>query len=264
MFWQEYALPAVALQLGSVTIYWYGVTMVLAIAVGVMVARNLAQRTGLAQPQAVYDLAFVVALSALAGARLYAVLLFWPDYAADPWEIFKVWHGGLAIHGALAAGALTLLVYCRRKRYSFWAWADILAVALPAGQAIGRWGNYFNQELFGPPTSLPWGIFIDPAYRPAGFEQAVVFHPVFLYESLLNLALFLLLWRLFRHRRQVGVMVAAYVAGYGIIRLLMEQLRLDPTPELFGVRWPIVVSVLLIVGGLVGLAGRQRQPAAGA
>ncbi|MDO8559464.1 MAG: prolipoprotein diacylglyceryl transferase [bacterium] len=264
MFWQTFTPPAVAFQLGPVTIYWYGVTMVLAIAAGVLIARQLAQRTGLAQPQAVYDLAFVVALAALLGARLYAVLLFWPDYAADPWEIVKVWHGGLAIHGALVAGALALLVYCRRKRYSFWAWADIIAAALPAGQAIGRWGNYFNQELFGPPTSLPWGIFIDPAHRLAGFPQATLFHPVFLYESLLNLALFLLLWRLFRHRRQVGVMVAAYAVGYGVIRLLMEQLRLDLTPELLGIRWPVVVSALLIIGGLVGLAGRQRQPAVGA
>ena len=260
MFFQTYSPPSIALHLGPVTLYWYGLTMVLAIVAGVAVVRALAKRTGLARPETVYDLAFVVTIAALVGARLYAVLLFGPEYAADPWEIFKVWHGGLAIHGALLGGTLALWWYCRRKRFSFWAWADIVAVAVPLGQAIGRWGNYLNQELFGPPTTLPWGIFIAPENRPPDFASATIFHPTFLYESLLNLALFTVLWWLFFRRRQVGAVLAAYLVGYGVIRLAMEQLRLDVTPEILGVRWPVITSILLIVGGLVGLGTRQRRP----
>ena len=260
MFLQSFNPNPVLLHLGPVTLYWYGLLMMLAIVAGLLVVRRLAVRSGLAQPPAIYDLAFVVILSALVGARVYAVLLFLPDYLAGPWEVFKVWHGGLAIHGALLGGGLALWWYCRRKRQSSWAWADILAVALPLGQAIGRWGNYFNQELFGRPTSLPWGILIDPTHRPAGYELVRYYHPTFLYESLLNAALGLVLWWLYRRRKQTGVVLSAYLAGYGVIRLLMEQLRLDETPVIFGLRWPVLVSVLLVMIGVSGLMARQRRP----
>lgn len=254
---------AVALRAGPLTIYWYGLLMSLAIVAGVAVVRRLAVRSGLARAEAVYDLVFAVILSALVGARVYAVLLFLPDYLADPWEVFKVWHGGLAIHGALMGGGLALWWYCRRKRQSFWAWADIVAVALPLGQAIGRWGNYFNQELFGSPTSLPWGILIAPEHRPVGYELVSYYHPTFLYESVINLVLFTVLWWLYRRRKQAGVMLSAYLVGYGVIRLAMEQLRLDVTPQIFGLRWPVLVSLLLVAAGIVGLAARQRRPTAG-
>lgn len=262
-FFQTFAPTAVALQAGPLTIYWYGLLMSLAIVAGVLVVRTLAKQSGLARAQAVYDMAFVVVLSALVGARIYAVLLFLPEYLADPWEVFKVWHGGLAIHGALIGGALALWLYCRRKRQSFWAWADIMAVALPLGQAIGRWGNYFNQELFGAPTSLPWGILIAPERRPAGYELVRYYHPTFLYESVLNIALFAVLWWLFHRRKQIGAVLSAYLIGYGVIRLAMEGLRLDETPMFFGLRWPVLVSLLLVAAGIVGLLARQRRPAAG-
>lgn len=250
---------AMALRVGPLTIYWYGLLMSLAIVAGVLVIRNLAKQSGLGKPEAVYDLAFAVILSALVGARIYAVLLFLPDYLADPWEVFKVWHGGLAIHGALMGGALALWLYCRRRRQSFWAWADIVAVALPLGQAIGRWGNYFNQELFGRPTSLPWGILIDPLHRPAGYELVRYYHPTFLYESLLNLTLFAVLWWLYRRRKQTGAVVSAYLIGYGTIRLAMEGLRIDPTPVIAGLRLPVLVSLLLVASGIVGMLARQRS-----
>lgn len=279
MFFQTYHPQPVLLQFGPLTIYWYGLIMVAAIVAGVLVVRKLAVKTGWAKPEAVYDLAFVVTIAALVGARLYAVLLFWPEYAADPLEIFKVWHGGMAIHGALIGGTLALWWHCRRKRQSFLQWADLIAVALPLGQAIGRWGNYFNQELFGPPTNLPWGIFIAPQNRPAGMEQTSYFHPTFLYESLLNLLLFaVLIWYYHHLHRQrspmtmtndhtrrhdlrpiTGTVLALYLIGYGAIRLLMEQLRLDETPLFFGLRWPVAVSAGLISLGLVFLIFQQRS-----
>lgn len=267
----------VLFQIGPLTLYWYGLIMVLAIIAGIVVVRKLAGKTGLAQPQAVYDLTFVVTIAALVGARLYAVLLFWPEYAGNPLEIFKVWHGGMAIHGALIGGTLALWWYCRRRRQPFLVWADVMAVALPLGQAIGRWGNYFNQELFGPPTNLPWGIFIAPENRPASLEQSAYFHPTFLYESLLNLSLFFVLLWYYQHQHKqqspmtttndqtrrhglrplTGKILSLYLLGYGIIRLLMETLRLDETPLLLGLRWPILVSILLIIGGIALLASKK-------
>ena len=234
--------------------------MAAAIVAAVTVAVQLARRFKVSQPAGVYDLVFPVIISALVGARLYAVALFWPAYAANPLEIFKVWHGGLAIHGAIAGGALALAWYCRRHRQPLLAWADLIAVVLPLGQAIGRWGNYFNQELFGPPTTLPWGVFIAPPHRPAEFSHVVTFHPTFLYESLLNAGLFLLLAAGYgRWRSAAGRTLGTYFIGYGFIRLLMESLRLDPTPVVLGLRWPVLVSIGLIAAG--GWLSFQRRPA---
>ena len=159
---------------GFLTVHWYGVLVVAGIIAGLLLVLRLAKQFNIKSDE-VYDLAFYLIIFSLLGARLYAVLLEWPYYLKNPGEIIAVWHGGLAIHGAIIGGLLTLVVYCRlaslrgrsgRKKQNFWQWADLIAVAIPLGQAIGRWGNYFNQELFGRPTSLPWGIPILRQNRP--------------------------------------------------------------------------------------------------
>jgi phosphatidylglycerol:prolipoprotein diacylglycerol transferase len=141
---------------------------------------------------------WIVVLSLL-GARLGEVLIFEPGYyLANPGQILAIWNGGLSIMGGIAGGALAVLWYCRRHLLPVPSYLDAAAVALPLGQAIGRWGNYFNQELYGRPTNLPWAISVDPGHRMPGYEQFSTFHPLFLYESLLNLVLFLALWQLSR------------------------------------------------------------------
>ncbi|MDD5110105.1 MAG: prolipoprotein diacylglyceryl transferase [Patescibacteria group bacterium] len=249
MFLHTFNPSPILFHLGPLTVYWYGFFVVLAIAAGVGVIRVLAVGRKLGTPETVYDLAFYVIIAAVIGARLYAVLLFWPQYLANPLEIFAVWHGGMAIHGAILAGALTILWYCRHKKLPFFEWADLIVIAVALGQAIGRWGNYFNQELFGRPTNRPWGIFIDPAHRPPGFETNAYFHPTFLYESVLNLGLFFTLLVFLKRRKNAGQVGAAYLVGYGVIRLLMEQYRIDLTPVFSGVRFPVVVSLALIAFG---------------
>jgi len=242
-----------------VVIHWYSIVLLLAIGAGFLVVRTLAVQRKLATSDHVYDLGFALILAALVGARLYAVLLFWPEYAKDPLEIFKVWHGGMAIHGALIGGAAALWWFCRRQFSRFFQWGDVIVPALAIGQAIGRWGNYFNQELFGPPTTLPWGIPIDAANRPVEFASFEYFHPAFLYESLLNLGLFALLLWLLRKPRRIGTVGYTYLIGYGIIRFAMEFARLDVTPVVAGVRWPIVVSIALVAAGSVGLLVQPRS-----
>ncbi len=253
--------------LGPVAIHWYGLLVVLGIVAGIAVATWLAKKYGIKSDQ-VIDLAFWLVIFGLLGGRLYAVFLFADYYFSHPLEIFAVWRGGLAIHGAIIAGAITLWVYAKKKQQSFWQWADIVVVALALGQAIGRWGNYFNQELFGKPTSLPWGIPIDIANRPQEFLQSEFFHPTFLYESLLNLVVFGILLTLHLRRikkdchpdpaaagegspgLQYGIIALIYLILYSAVRIGLEFLRIDETPAALGVRWPIVVSGMIILAAI--------------
>lgn len=237
----------IALQLGPLAIHWYGLFMVAAMVAGLLVLLRLAKPAGISS-DSVFDLAFYLIIFSLLGARIYAVFLELPYYLAHPARIIAVWQGGLAIHGAIIGGATTLLVYCWKKQQSFWQWADRLVVALPLGQAIGRWGNYFNQELFGKPTQRPWGIPISAANRPLEYLSSQYFHPTFLYESFLNLLNFLILLALYpKLKKYNGVLAFVYLINYAIIRILMESLRVDSTPLLFGIRLPVLVSGLAIV-----------------
>lgn len=183
----------ILLDLGAVQIHWYGLLICLAILAGLSVAQFLGKRVGI-KPEQLLDLAFWLIIFAIIGARLYDCLLDWSYYAANPWDVLKIWQGGLAIHGALIGGAAVLLYFCWKKQSDFWLYASIIVPGIALGQAIGRWGNYFNQELFGRPTNLPWGIPIDIVHRPLQFVNNLYFQPTFLYESLGDLLIFALLF----------------------------------------------------------------------
>ena len=247
---------------GLITVHWYGLLVVSGIIAGLLVTLRLAKKVNLTADE-IYNLAFYLIIFSLVGARIYAVFLELPYYLAYPGQIIAVWNGGLAIHGALLGGILTLLLYCRRHRQSFWLWADLLAMALPLGQAIGRWGNYFNQELFGRPTDLAWGIPITPINRPVGYENFSYFQPTFLYESILNLLNFLILLVLFQQRKKwhlkTGHLTLIYLINYSLIRIFMEFFRIDHTPLIFGIRVPVVVSALLIVASLSLIFFRRQK-----
>jgi len=239
---------AVALNLGPVTIYWYGIFIVLGALAGIFVAIKLAKKIGFIADD-VYNIAFYAVISGIIGARVYAVMLEYQYYLANPAEIIAIWHGGLAIHGAIIGGALAVIIYCYQKKQSILAWADIAAPALALAQAIGRWGNYFNQEIFGTPTNLPWGIPIQEQFRPLLYKTATHFHPTFLYESILNLVNFAILFILFfklKNTKLRGAIFLVYLINYSLIRIAMEFLRTDSTLLLAGIRLPILVS-----GGLI-------------
>jgi phosphatidylglycerol:prolipoprotein diacylglycerol transferase len=244
----------IAITLGPIAIHWYGITMMLAILSALGIAVRLGRRVSL-RPDTVADVAFLTVLGGLIGARVYAVLLELPFYLAQPFEILAVWHGGLAIHGALIGGGAALWWQVRRRTESLFTWTDIIAPGIALGQAIGRWGNYFNQELFGRPTTLPWGIPIAPNNRPPQYITSTHFQPTFLYESMLNLMSFIILIGLFYYQQQknkkisAGVVTAIYLVNYGIIRIVMEQFRSDEPPILWGTRWPIVASSVLVIAG---------------
>ncbi|MFA5076266.1 MAG: prolipoprotein diacylglyceryl transferase [Patescibacteria group bacterium] len=257
-FHSYYPSPTL-LSLGPVNIHWYGLLVVLGFLAGLAVVVYLFKKYSLPVNQA-YDLFFYLIIFGLIGARIYYVLYSWEYYSQHLSEVIKVWRGGLAIHGAIIAALVTLYFYCRQKKYSFGLLTDIIATAVPLSLAIGRWGNYFNQELFGRPTNLPWGIGISWFNRPAAYQNFEYFHPTFLYESLLDLIVFGVLMLL--HRRRLGRtedkrwvsrgnITLSFLLLYSVVRFNMEFLRLDSSPVVFGVRWAQLVSAIIFVGILV-------------
>ena len=250
----------IILSLGPIHIYWYGLMVVLGILAGLFVILRLAKLYSLDR-ETIFDLAFWLIIFGLIGARLYDVCLNLAYYFAHPLYVLEVWRGGLAIHGAVIAGLLVVIVFARRQKIDFWRLTALFVPGLALGQAIGRWGNYFNQEIFGRPTLLPWGIPIDLVNRPAGYLDFQFFQPTFLYESLGCLLIFALLLSLTiyfaRRGRLKGFfyvwLTLIYMILYSILRFLIEFIRLDPAPYLFGLRWPQIMSLLLIVLSAVGL-----------
>jgi phosphatidylglycerol:prolipoprotein diacylglycerol transferase len=161
--------PGPQLVLGPFTLRWYGLLIATAVVVGLVLARSLARRRGI-DPTLVSDLLPVLVIGAILGARIYYVLLEWRHYRGQWGEIFAIWHGGIAIHGALIGGTLATVLFCRWRRQPFWPLLDVLMPAVALGQAIGRWGNFFNSEAFGLPTNLPWRLTIPIDRRPPQFQ----------------------------------------------------------------------------------------------
>lgn len=239
----------------------------LMIAIGVIAAVELARRRWRAlggDPEDITTIALWAVPAGLVGARLYHVLTDWRDYFPDrPVEALFIWQGGLGIPGGIIAGVAVGVWVAARRGMRLSTGLDTVAPALPLAQAIGRLGNWFNQEVFGRPTELPWGLEIDPARRPAGYERFATFHPTFLYEGLWNLALMaLLLWIDRRRVVRPGNLFVLYVGGYGLGRLWVESLRIDAASRLAGLRVNIWMSLAAIVGAAVVLAvrGLRRRP----
>ena len=236
--------------IGPLTIRWYGITATLGVIAGYIYGKKLAKWLEL---NADFDhIFFVAVIWGLVGARLYHVLNELPFYLSRPELIPAIWNGGLANHGGIIAGALVLWYYARKKHISFWKLADIFMPAAILGQAVGRWGNFFNQELFGKPTSLPWGITIDSGHLPAAYAGFTMFHPTFLYQSLWNILLVigLTLWIKKSPPEKSGEIFSVSLIGWGLGRFLIELLRIDQTPVLYGIRLPLIISVLIIIAGI--------------
>jgi phosphatidylglycerol---prolipoprotein diacylglyceryl transferase len=254
----ELASPGpIIFQVGPVAVRWYGLLIVSAIFLGVALAQALGKRRGLVSDD-IADLAFWLVCGAIPGARLYYVAFEWRNYVEQPANILAIWQGGIAIHGAILGGALAAYLFARRRRLAFWQLADVVAPALVQGQAIGRWGNFFNSEAFGAPTDLPWRLFIPVAQRPSGLEAVAYYHPTFLYESIWNLGVLGLLLAVFlwglRHPKHLkpGTIFLLYFVAYSIGRFWIEALRLDSL-MLGPLKMAQVISLVGIIGGSAGL-----------
>jgi phosphatidylglycerol---prolipoprotein diacylglyceryl transferase len=249
-----------AFSIGPLAVRWYALFILLGIAAAVVLVRWLARKRGL-DPNFALDVAPWIILGGIAGARLYYLILRFDYYLAHPGEALNLRLGGLTIHGAVVAGVLILALFCRRQQQPFWRWTDVLVPGLALGQAIGRWGNWANQEAFGRPTDLPWGVAIDPVNRPEQYASATHFHPTFLYESIFNLANAILLsWLVLNAKRfhlRDGDVLSIYLVLYGLARFIIEGARTDslyigPFPA---AQW---ISVSMIVLGVALLVWRRR------
>ncbi len=239
----------------------------LCILVGIFVAMWVGDRRWVArggEKGLVYDVAVWAVPFGIIGGRLYHVLTDWPTYFGAGGSGLRgaiaIWEGGLGIWGAIALGTVGAWIGCRRHGVPLPPFTDALAVGVPLAQAIGRVGNWFNQELFGKPTDLPWGLEIDPAFRPSGYEQYATFHPTFLYEALWLVGVAgLVAWADRRWMLGHGRAFALYIAAYCVGRLGMEMLRIDPATQVGGIRINVFTSVVVGLGAVVYFVVSARK-----
>lgn len=253
-------VPPQTISLGSLTIYWYGIMITLAIFVGYFLSLRRAGNYDIEKHH--IENVFLLSIPlGLVGARLYHVLIEWEYYFRNPEQIPNVMAGGLAIHGAILLGLLGIYLYARWYGLKFWHLLDLFAPVVALGQAIGRWGNYFNQELYGRPTDLPWKIFIAPENRLPEYFLSAYYHPTFLYESLLNLVNAGLLFYLARRwgKASAGKLAAVYLMMYGAIRFITESVRIDEVAVLGPLKWAQIVSLLILLAGGILFYLRNRQ-----
>lgn len=263
----------IAFSVLGLDVRWYALFLLAGMTAGLLLTRWIAARVGL-DPAWVWDAAPWIVLSAIVGARLYYVLLRADYFAQNPAEAINIRLGGMAFHGSLVAGIAAFVILSRRDHQPVLAWTDAAMPGVALAQAIGRWGNWANQEAFGLPTTLPWGVAIDAAYRPPLYPDAATFHPTFLYESVFNLANAIVLgWlalripssRVLRHGDVLGI----YLVTYGVARFFIERLRTDslyigPIPAAFWLSWLLIAvgALVLIVPRLVGSSSDQGPASA--
>jgi len=262
-------------QIGPLFVRYYGIILMLGALAGAWLATREARRRGM-DSELVWDGLIWVIVGGIIGARLWHIFTPPPSmveqgittafYLTHPLDALAIWRGGLGIPGAVIGGVLALYLYCRKNKHSFLIWADIATPGLALGQAIGRWGNFVNQELYGKPTDAPWAIHIDPQYRLPGYENQAYYHPTFLYESLWNLGnVFFLLWlgRRFEDRLKAGDIFLTYLITYPIGRFFMEFLRLD-SAEVAGINanQTAMIIVALVAASLLFYRHRIQKDTA--
>lgn len=265
--------PISYIDLGPLRIHFYALCIIAGIVIATLMTNRRLTKRG-AEPWVVIDIALLAVPLAIIGARIFHVLThpgFYFGEGSNPWNptqpgsVWAIWEGGIAIFGALLGGAVGAWLGCRWTGIRFWTFADALAPGLLLAQAIGRFGNWFNQELYGWPTDLPWGLEIDPgnAARPLGLPEDTLFHPTFLYEVIWNvLGVIVLLWIGRRLRLQWGRLFAVYLIWYSAGRVVWESIRIDPSEIYLGLRTNVWAAILGIVVGIAILIVQRRHAGA--
>ena len=237
----------------GVRIYYYGVILAAAIAVGTLVSDYFGTKFFKLEKETVIDMAPYLIICGILGARIYYCIMDFSYYLKFPTEILAIRHGGISIHGAIIGGIIGLLIYSRRKRISFPKLCDVSVIGLSIAQALGRWGNFFNSEAYGKPTELPWKLYIAPEFRQIPYQNNEYFHPAFLYESLLDLVIFGILLFLLKKKDKLkeGNLALIYLILYSVVRIIVELFRVDSVRYILGVPVAIFVSVGIIIVSIV-------------
>ena len=238
------------ISIGPVDLRAYGLLIALGVLAGVWLSSRRLAKDGL-DPEIIPNVALWVLPAAIVGARAYFVLTNWGRFADDIPAAFRLWEGGLGIPGGVALGAAVGGWWLRREGVPLPPVFTAVALGLPLGQIIGRFGNWFNQELYGSPTDLPWGLEIDAVHRLSPFENTELFHPTFAYEIIWNIVLLMVLLRIDARRiLKPGALFAVYLIGYGIGRILIETVRIDPVNSFLGIRLHIWAMIVFIAAAL--------------
>jgi phosphatidylglycerol:prolipoprotein diacylglycerol transferase len=245
---------AIAFEIGTLAVHWYGIIIAIAFVAGLILVMHIAKKQN-ENPDNIIDLVTYLLAGGIIFARMYYVIFNWQYYGQNPDEILKIWQGGLSIHGALLGGFIVLVAYTRIHKLLFLKYADFLIYGLVLGQAIGRWGNFFNSEAFGKPTDLPLKLYIPPESRPLGYEDCQYFHPTFLYESIWNLIVFGLLYFVIgnKFKNYNGIILFSYLILYSIGRFIIEAIRIDNIYSILGMPIAQFISIILIIIGIIGL-----------
>jgi phosphatidylglycerol:prolipoprotein diacylglycerol transferase len=255
-FFHTFQPNPILLSAGPITIYWYGLLIALGILLATLISVKIAKKYQI-KPDQIFDLAFWLVIFGIIGARLYETLLFPSYYWGEPINVLKIWEGGLAIHGGIIAGIIVVYFFAKKYKHSFWKLAAIITPGLALAQALGRIGNYFNSELFGLPTSLPWGIPIDLMSRPIEYISAEYFHPTFLYEAIGSIIIFIVLWWFNQKKKNPLIITCIYLIAYSVLRFFLEFIRIDETPILF-LRVPQIISLIIIIIATILIIKRKK------
>jgi len=256
IFLHSFNPQAIFFKLEPITIYWYGLILLVAISAAILLALYIGRYLNI-KKDIILDLAFYLIIFGIIGARIYDIFLELPYYINHPLQIFALWEGGLAIHGGIVAGFITLYFFSKKNNISLLKLTAFITPSLALGQAIGRWGNWFNQELFGLPSNLPWSIPININNRPLAYIESGFFHPTFLYESLACFILFIILFSLFYSwkknlsKKRLKIIIATYLGSYAFIRFMLEFIKVDSTPIFLNLRWPQIASIFMLAIALI-------------
>lgn len=233
----------------GVHIYFYGVILALAISIGTIIANHYGEKYFALKKELVIDMAPYLVLFGILGARLYYCALNSDFYLRFPTEILALRHGGISIHGAILGGFVGLVIFALRHKQPILKLCDASAVGLILAQSIGRWGNFFNSEAFGTPTNLPWKLYIAPQYRPVPYTSNEYFHPTFIYESILDFIIFIILITLAKKdfSKKEGNIALTYLILYSIVRIFVEHFRIDSVYYIHGIPIAIIVSASIIL-----------------
>ena len=233
----------------GVHIYFYGIILAFAIIVGTFLSDYVGEKFFELKKETIIDLSPYLVIFGIIGARLYYCILNYDFYLRFPTEILAIRHGGISIHGAILGGLIGLIIFAKRHNLSIIKLADTSSIGLALAQSIGRWGNFFNSEAFGTPTNLPWKLYIAPQYRPIPYNNVEYFHPTFLYESILDFIVFIILFLVAKNykNKKGGDIALLYLILYSIVRIFVEHFRIDSVCYICGIPIATIVSLIILL-----------------
>ncbi len=248
---------AIAFNIGSIPVYWYGIIIAFAFLIGLFLTLYIAKKDYPEDKtcEHIIDLSTLLLIGGVVFARIYYVIFNWDYYSLHLSEIFMTWRGGLSIHGVIIGSILIIYFYAKKHKLSLLKYTDQFVYGMILAQAIGRWGNFINSQAFGFPTNLFWKLYIPPENRPAEYINFEYFHPTFLYESIWNIAVFIILITIVRKnfKEKTGSITCFYFILYSLGRFIIESFRIDNIYVVLGLHIAQFVSIIIFIVGITGL-----------